>query len=57
MNQFESMTAKYFKLRQTKNIEGLSKLFDDSILLVASLHAVTKNNTDTRSTTFFMFIL
>ena len=33
MNQFESMTAKYFKLWQTKNIEGLSKLFDDSILL------------------------
>ena len=30
---------------------------DDSILLVASLHAVAKNNTDTRSTTFFMFIL
>ena len=33
MNQFESMTAKYFKLWQTKNIKGLSKLFDDSILL------------------------
>jgi hypothetical protein len=33
MNQFESMTAKYFKLWQTKNIEGISKLFDDEIVL------------------------
>ena len=30
---------------------------EDSILLVASLHAVAKNNTDTRSTTFFIFNL
>ena len=33
MNQFESMTAKYIKLWQTKNIEGLSKLLDDEIIL------------------------
>jgi len=52
MNQFESMTAKYFKLWQTKNIEGLSKLFDDSILLqdwdnlIRGKEAVIKFNLD-----------
>ena len=52
MNQFESMTAKYFKLWQTKNIEGLSKLFDDSILLqdwdnlIRGKEAIIKFNID-----------
>lgn len=33
MNQFELITTKYFELWQTKNVEGLSKLFDDEIVL------------------------
>ena len=52
MNQFESVTARYFKLWQTKNIEGLSKLFEDSILLqdwdnlIKGKEAVMKFNLD-----------
>ena len=52
MNQFESMTAKYIKLWQTKNIEGLSKLFDDEIVLedwdnlIKGKDAVLKFNLD-----------
>tara|TARA_B100000780_G_C20925521_1_gene368859 strand:- start:343 stop:672 length:330 start_codon:yes stop_codon:yes gene_type:complete len=52
MNQFESVTARYFKLWQTKNIEGLSKLFEDSILLqdwdnlIKGKEAIMKFNLD-----------